>query len=442
MRYAVHRSSRFTTVLLAVGMFLCVGSTALAQQLQPKATIEEPYLKYRKTIEQYLAAQIQAAGPNDKEARDAATAAARWFLLRLTRAAPQQVDHEYLWKCVHEFDREVMAPALKYAAQNKAFMEIFNRQMIAVLKDELLAADFKTSNGAQINGCLMLTSLAKYGDEACGDYLVELLKNPKVHDAIKVHVLRGLRAFFEARPPSQPPVLDVDDQKVRATDAARVAAVLDFVGREPPKMASEEETEAFRFIRREAIKALAQSRIPAEVIDKNGVKTPVALGLMKVLAAEKNGVNPPPSLTEKAEAAIGLCRMTSKLEKYQPEAAMYLVGRFLTEFAAKYREDAGNLKGNERPPMLPWKYYAMRLENALQQMNNNARDAAYRDKLNKLVDSSKSTLENMKRHIPVDDPATTIIPVLTPMWPQTPALMPYQGVPGVQIQMPPAQQGQ
>jgi hypothetical protein len=432
------RRCRHFVSAIGVALLMAAGAKeALAQedQLGNKQTVEAPYQKLQPNINQYVAGQIQPTGPNDMEAKTSATVAAKWFVYPMTWKVARENNRELLPDIVRQFDRFMaMATRRDFAARNKAFMELFNQQMISTFK-ELLARDFKADQVSQVNGCVLLPILARYGDDAFGNYLVELLKDGKLHDALKVHALKGLRAFFVARPP----VLDVDDQRVREGDAARVAAVLAFVTRAAPK--TPEEVEAYRFIRREAIKALAQSRIPAEAIDKNGVKTPVALGLMKVLAAEKNGISPPPSLTEKAEAAIGLCRMNTKLDKYQPEAAVCLVGKFLTEFAAKYREDAPNLKGTEVPPLIPWRFYASRLEEGLQEMNRNARDPAYANKLKTLLANSKGILDSMKRHNTIDEPAS-LVSAVTAMWPQAPALTPYQGVPGTQIQMPAAPQGQ
>jgi hypothetical protein len=446
MPFVVVKPSRWF-VVVALFVFVGIGSgTALAQppkQLGSSNEVEQAFRRFDPVIREYLAGNKQAVGPNVMEATDAATAAARWFVWRLTHFSKRdQGDREYAAKIVRNFKSDFMDAATRpeYTAQNKAFMQIFNQQMIVAMK-ELLALDFKTYTEAQINGCLMLPILAQSGDDTFGNYLVELLKDAKLHDALRVHVLKGLRSFFAARPP----FLDEDAQKVNQQDAERVAAVMAFVVRPTPKDLSPEELEAFRFIRREGIKALAQTRMPAEVVDKTGVKTPAALVLMKLLAPEKNDINPPTSLSEKLEAAIGLCRMNLKLVKYQPDATVYLVGKVLTEFAAKYREDEPNVikGGSDRPPLMPWKYHAKRLELALQEMAAQSTQGNFSKDLNTLVQNSRGILLKIYGHGQVaDQDVTGLVGVVTGMWPQAPALSPYQGVtnPNSQIQMP-AKQG-
>jgi len=428
----------------AVALILAAGpGQALAQPERlgkTKAAVEGPYRKLEQEINRYVSGQKQASGPADKEAVEAATAAAVWFVYRLDDWFAQPSYREFLPTVVKEFDRSFMDLAVRNKATNKAFMQIYNKQMIALLKN-LMAQDFNNPwwRVPQINGAVMLPVLARYGDEDVGDYLTEMLKDPKLHDALKVYALKGLREFFAASPPQ----VDRDEQKVRPRDAARVEVLLAFLTRPAPKDAPPEEVEAWRFIRREAIKALAQTRMPAAVVDKTGVKVPVALGLMKVLAPEKNGLAPTSSLTEKGEAAIGLCRMNAKdFERYKPEATVYLVGKFLVEFATKYREDEPNFGGKtNRPPLLPWKYYAERLEQSLLELQKQANvqqppNPAYQQNVKVLLDHTLlPLLGKMKRHDRIDAP-DLLENALAKMWPAAPALGPYQGVPSEQIQVP------
>jgi hypothetical protein len=404
-----------------------------------KAAVEEPYRKYQISLDKYLTGERVASGPGDREAVEAATAAAKWFVYRLTWWDVQQVNREFLPILVRDFDRSFMDYAVRSAGKNKEFMRIFDRKMIAAFK-ELMALDFKDYRIAQINGALLLPILARYGDEAVGDYLTEMLKDAGLHDALKVHALKALKEFFAARPPRVDET--ADDEKDRQRDAVRVAAVLAFLTRKGPENASPEEVEAARFIRREAIKALAQTRVPAMAVQKTKVQVPVALGLLKVLAPEANGLAPSSSLSEKSEAAIGLCRLKAgAIEQYKPEAAVYLVGKFLVEFAQKYKEDSSNFIGvakDRKPPLLPWKYHAERLEQALKELQKNAKnaDGTYQAKLSALVTNSLPLLAKMKRHDAVDDTAL-LEAALSKIWPKAPALPLFQGVPSVQILVPP-----
>jgi hypothetical protein len=453
MLIAVAKQSRLLVWPAALALFL-VG--AVGQTLaQPRPTmlgalteIDKAYNAVQPKINRYLTGEKQASGPTDKEAQEAATAAAKWFVYRLTCYDKYEVDREFLPKIQRAFDKDFMFYADKYAAKNKVFMHMFDQHMIAAMK-ELLAQDFRNAATSQINAAVLLSLLGSYGDEDVGDYLAQVLRDPKIHDAIKVHVLKGLRAFFAALPPRVDP--DTVDEKVRLRDGARVEAVVAFLDRKTPADVTPDEMEAVRYIRREAIKALAQTRIPALLVYKGTVKTPVALSLMKVLAAEKNDMGPAPSLTEKCEAAIGLCRTkTSVFEQYDPEAAIYLVGKFFLEFATKYHEDEGTFapsksakETREKPPLLPWKYQADRLEKALKEFQTTVpaqASPAYKQKLKVMVDHCLPIVGKMKRWEQIEAPSV-LEDALSKMWPSTPALNLFRGVPNLQIQMPALKEG-
>jgi hypothetical protein len=268
-----------------------------------------------------------------------------------------------------------------------------------------------------------------------------------MHDAIRVYALKGLRAFFTARPPRVD--ADTEDEKVRQRDAARVQTVLALLDRKAPEGLPADEADAVRFVRREAIKALAQLRLPAMAVQKTKVQIPVALGLMKVLAGDKAGLEPPPSLSEKAEAAIGLCRTkTSVFEQYQPDATLYLTGRFLVEFATKYQEDfaGGSLSRDKdkRPALLPWKYEAERLKVALDEFQKSTPAGAkadYREKVKSMVEHSVPILNKMKSHTEVNTAIPLLEGALGKMWPMTPTLNLFQGVPNLQIEIPALKEG-
>ena len=71
----------------------------------------------------------------------------------------------------------------------------------------------------------------------------------------------------------------------------------------------EGELEALRYLRREAVISLAHAGVPAvSAIKSSGaVKGPVAYELLRVLVKGKGAYNPSPSLSERVEAALGLC---------------------------------------------------------------------------------------------------------------------------------------
>jgi hypothetical protein len=95
-----------------------------------------------------------------------------------------------------------------------------------------------------------------------------------------------------------------------------------------------------RYFRREAIRALAQFRLPAVEIDAKNKKIdgPVAYWLLKVVA--NDGLSPSASVSEQVEAAYGLFLLRSEGTPYQTDLSLYVAGRFIAKvFAVKYNID-------------------------------------------------------------------------------------------------------
>src|SRR5262249_15360068 len=142
-------------------------------------------------------------------------------------------------------------------------------------------------------------------------------------------------------------------QEKKARDIARVDTVRAYIERKQTlsEDAPKETWDAVAFLRREAIKTLAEARAPAvEVVqdpqanpvEGNG---PVAYGLLRVLA----GLEPPATQAERAEAALGICAMKAGLiDVYQPDLGVYLVGNFIAGFVKDYQLDYNAFSGKEK----------------------------------------------------------------------------------------------
>src|SRR5207249_725537 len=95
--------------------------------------------------------------------------------------------------------------------------------------------------------------------------------------------------------------------KRKESDLKRVNSLLNFLTRKTPQNVT---PDAERFLRRQAIRSLAQTEAPAVEIDKtNKINGPVAYGLLRALARNKEALNPPPTLNDRLEAAIGICML-------------------------------------------------------------------------------------------------------------------------------------
>jgi hypothetical protein len=206
------------------------------------------------------------------------------------------------------------------------------------------------------------------GQSKIAEECLKVLKDKDQPDAVKLWALRGLGGLFTAAYSlSATPVNERANRRVLANSDLEdqiIVALVEFVLRKPnlPPNPTPEETEAFRYVRREAIRALAQTRFPAVMNKKEFVGTPTTLALARVLVDD--GISPTASLSEKLEGAIGLCQLQTNLsDGYQPDYAAYVVGLFIVELGKTF-DNRKNLAAGQVEDY-PWKYYAARLLEAL-----------------------------------------------------------------------------
>src|SRR5205823_2152138 len=168
------------------------------------------------------------------------------------------------------------------------------------------------------------TSPAATGQAKVAEELLKIIKDKDQIDAVKFWALHGMESLFTASynysavPVNERPTrralskADLEDQCI--------VALVEFVLRKPnlPPNPTPEEVEGFRYVRRQAIRALAQTRFPAVMNKKEFVGTPTALAFCRVLVDD--GISPTASLSEKLEAAIGLCQLqTNSPIDYYPD---------------------------------------------------------------------------------------------------------------------------
>jgi len=285
--------------------------------------------------------------------------AAQWYAYRLTHTEHQ--DPKPSVKGMHDLVKEAMdqiidlrTPRKPPTAAERAYMEEFGKRLTVCLRE--VVKNPKVI--ARVNAAAILAQLAKAGQDNAVDVLVEILKDPKENDAVKLYALRGLRDVF-ATGGDESPFAD------KEREGRVIAALLEYLARKPTlaKDAPPEELAAINYVRVEAVTALGQSRYPAhsKVVEKvTHIERPTALALLRLL--RKDGIQPEPSLAEQVAAAAGVCRLRSKeLDLYNPDYAAYHVGRFIVEFVSLH-----NSKGQqEKEKKEPWKIYANRLSTGL-----------------------------------------------------------------------------
>jgi len=307
-----------------------------------------------------------------------AEAVASWHILRLT------VRFEKLDKAQEDFAREIAdLMDKKNLATKRAYIDLLGPACVNAMK-EVLANDIKTDGTVVLYAAQMLPTMAKLKQDYVCDYLISLIDDPKTHDAIRLHALKAMKDMMPIRVQQEMFPAGNDDYKdkaqnvKRAHDVKNVGLLVKFIEKSPQNLPADQ-VATHRFLRREAIIALAAAGSPAVTAHPKAPRPldgPVAPTLMKVLI--KGGVQPPANLPEKVEAALGLCAMEYPfMPDYNSEISVYLVGKTVEQFIGDYDKDVGNFArfGKDRQlPFHAWKTDSKRLQAGITQLITNAKD--------------------------------------------------------------------
>ncbi len=211
----------------------------------------------------------------------------------------------------------------------------------------------------------VLHRLAGGNQAALADALAGIIKDPNQLDAAKFWAFKGLEHLL-ALPQTTPPALPRDKEE------AALGEVLKFLqarNKPMPPGTPDEEIDGFRYLRRQAIKALAQGRYPT--LSTLPDKPRPTLTLLKIAADD--GVEPEARLDERVEAAIGVAHAQPGLDKdYQPDYAAHQLGLFAVDFVKAFDAEK---RTPGAPPTLAWKIEASRLTEALELMKAQSKNA-------------------------------------------------------------------
>lgn len=382
-----------------LGVLASRGPAQDGEQLGSENAVRDAFTKQKQTYYNLLSGRDKVDG----KSAEVADAASKFFIYPVTWHSIK-ADPTKLRNVVEDFDKDMRLYVLP--AKNTEF-----RTLYAAKLAERLQEVFKSNAGDQktiLNASLMLLSAAKTKHDKVDDLLTNLMKDPKTHDAVKNYAMKAMAEF----PVEIVNTLQKDGNKARRDrDVARVTELMKFIEGKPGNNVT---PEAFQFVRRSAVRALAQTGYPAVEFDKTRkVHAPAVLGLLRVLApaGSKHALDPPPRLDERLEAAIGFCNMRFGTEVdpddlYQPEIGLYLMGRhFFPDFVDAYRKDFGRFKAGSVPttPALPWKIEAKTFDLALQTFLKNARNKEVDDKARKFVAYAKPFLDKIAGHQQIVD---------------------------------------
>jgi len=299
--------------------------------------------------------------------------AAQYYAYRLTNPAyhagkeknPEQLTINDLVN--QAFEKLLLVPEIRGRRALKdaqpQYLKEFGKEMLVCLR-EVLSKNSKPI--VRINATRMVGGLAEAGQEEATDTLAALIKNPNESDAVKLYALRGLKEFFEQGSAEKSLFQNAN------REAECIKALTLFLARPRPASleadAPSEEVGAYQYVRREGVRALAATRYP--IVPKvKGVEGLSALWLLRVL--KKGELDVEPSLSEQAEAAIGLCQLQAKLGKeYNVDYAAYEIGLFLLDYIKAYNDQRV-----AKVTTLPWRLYTTRLGLGLEQLAAQGKEA-------------------------------------------------------------------
>jgi len=371
-------ASRHVGRLFGLAAFLAFAA-AEARAQETQLITDEQERKFAAMAHSFKNRQLKGDEPATKEQLDLAS---RYYILRVTKVSTAINDPQKMATIVKDFMADI---DFAVKADNKGSRDTLAKLSPLLVQrfKEVFDLDFAANRIAAVNAATMLPTLARLKQEEIADFLTALIADPKKHDAIRVHALKGLRDYFPARAFTR---LDLNQPNEKANrerkdrELKRVETLLKVMDRPMPTAKNapptQEELDGFRFVRKEAVVTLAETQVPA-LSTLTKVEGPVALGLVKVLARK---LDPEPTLKERLEATYGICNLKARdVDGYEPGIGIYLVGKFLVDFVTEYKKDYNNLRQpskSRQPTYFAWKIEAKRLEGALVDLEKNTKSPA------------------------------------------------------------------
>jgi hypothetical protein len=357
----------FALVSLACGILLTVvggnaqDKTLHAGEEQPNLVLDNDWSKDDKELKAFQAYRRGDAGA--QVPAEVLDHAAQWYAYRFTNEQFYK-DVKPGAKGMHDLMKDaldqVVDPrdsAKKPTEAQLQFKEEFDKRFVK----SLVRVAKNPKPVVRVNGVMVLGKLAATGSEDATVALMDVIKDPKENDGIKLHAFRGIRDFFAlGRGDNANPF------RKKERESQCIAALLEYLNR--PSGLSEnapaDEKAALHYIRKDAIAALAETRYPGVLKTENKkaiIERPTALMLLRIM--RKEGMTPPPSVEEQVNAAAGLCRLKSRsLDQYHVDYAAHQIGQFVVEFITVH--NSGQVK------VASWKVLANRLARALEELKS------------------------------------------------------------------------
>lgn len=318
-----------------LALFLSVGLSLAQSPLNVSVDeLEREGRKHTDTIKKLRTGEITPSA-SDKNVMDAIDYQARLHTYRFANAIYHKVPAidanksiEYLYK---DFDGLVGGLISgKDKDKTKEYARLYALKVKDHSKKVLDEPNLTNAPLVQVNIARVLARTAVLGQPETADAFVEIL-NGNLNEGVKYWALHGLRDLLSKSNNPTQFLTPAREEKVAQALMTFIKRKVNVSAITPP-----DELEGLRVIRREAVRALSLLRNPG----KSGKDRP-AIVLLEVLSGE--GLEPPPRIDERMEAAIGLARMRPQGTDYQPAYAAQQIALLLKDFAEyhslKYKEE-------------------------------------------------------------------------------------------------------
>lgn len=403
--------------------FLIIPMIALAQPL-PLEDILKERTASSEIFNKALRGEVPFDVKNPKHVQ-AVDVNAKYYVYRVTRpeiqGEPGKMDGIF-----KEF--ESVLKQLKTKSDNP-----FNSSFLEKVLERTKEIFPNTSVSARINAVRMqamcpseISSCDIAGQKALPDQFMESFVNvlqKSADDGMKLYAMKGIRDTYKVIRPMA--LVKKASNRVNLNPAveAKVAEALASIIENPrvyPSGTAPEVVEGYRVLRREAIKALAQARAPIA-----GEKGKTALILAKF--ANGSDIKPEPRLDERVEAAIGLLNLRvpeNDTSEYNMEAALYQFSSFLVDFFQRF----GSRNDSEMEKLFPWKYYAARISDSVDELNREVKNPYLTEVVQKIglglsdmEKQEKAAVPQLAEFVQSKKPASLLI---------------YKKIPGTEVKTP------
>jgi hypothetical protein len=367
------RTLLLTRIALALMLLAVPLALARGQRLDDGEVEFDQKLRKSKSLIRDLFSGAVPVDPRSKDHREAIDLAAKsvtyplYWKTQASRPPEGKID-----QIVLEFESE-LSKLTKARGATQALVPLYCKDVV----EHALEVAQKGKPIASVNACRLLAAvgarrmeryqfipekawfeevmprLAEGTGEALANACLTILADPKCTDANRYWAFQALASLL-AMPRQPNPLVKPDTlEKICAAAGGTILKRTHF-----PKATPRAEVEGYKVMRLQAIKALAQSRVPAI-----GKERP-ALVLAKV-ASNDQSLEPSPRIEERVEAVVGLGLMgpaAAKANDYHADYAVSQVCRAVADFG---NAAGGNLDSKPVVKQRPWKVDAGRMLEAL-----------------------------------------------------------------------------